>query len=206
MGDVYATLPRRHQLFVDAFVACGVGTEALRAIGFKGKAANCASSKLMALPQIRTAVKERTDEHIAAAGITVVKTLKQLAAVLHFDPRKLVDAHGNPLPLHELPNDSAAAIGSVDIEEEDGKRRYKYRLRNVDAARLTLTYLGMLSERHEHTGFRGGPIETKDVSEPSELDRARRVAFLLAAGMREVKSNGHAVVSEDDESAPAGSR
>lgn len=215
MSD-YAKLPRRHQLFVDAFVQCGVGTQALRQIGFKGKAPNCAASKLMALPQIRAALKERTDEHIAAAGITPNRTLTQLAACLHFDPRELVDKDGTPLPLHRLSDRVAAAIGSVEIEERtEGEganratvRRYKYRARSVEAHRLTLQYLHLLSDHYEHTGFRGGPIVTKDLSEPSELDRARRVAFLLAAGMREVKSNGHAPVESGDEteSAPAGSR
>lgn len=48
---------------------------------------------------------------------------------------------------------------------------------------LAMKHLGMFIERHEVTGKDGGPIAVADVS---ELEIARRVAFLLDRGVRAI--------------------
>ena len=45
-----------------------------------------------------------------------------------------------------------------------------------------MKYLGLLSERVEHTGKDGGPIQIEDKTPLSDFERARRLAFILTSG------------------------
>jgi hypothetical protein len=64
-----------------------------------------------------------------------------------------------------------------------GERRLKNR--NL---KLAMQYLGLFIERHEVTGKDGGPIE---VANATELEIARRVAFILERGARVIEHKEH---------------
>jgi hypothetical protein len=48
-----------------------------------------------------------------------VNVLRQVYRILMMDPRRLVDDNGAPIPLRELPDDVAAAIQAVEIEDQE---------------------------------------------------------------------------------------
>jgi len=165
----YLKLRRRHQIFVDAMVSEGVGTKAMIATGFKGKRPDVAASKLLARPEIRAAIEERKAEAIAAIGVTHLRTLRELVAVAYFNPKALLNAEtGELLPVHEWPDDAAAAIIGCDIEQlfaGKGKDReaigqvVKPRAApKVEALKLLMQYQKMLVEKHEHSGPGGKPL------------------------------------------------
>lgn len=54
----------------------------------------------------------------------------------------------------------------------------------LDAAKAAAPYVHQRLAAVEHTGKDGGPIQHEDVS---DLEAARRVAFLLTQGVRHVK-------------------
>lgn len=108
--------------------------------------------------------------------------------------------------LEALPREHAAAIQELTIESytEDGEpsledqahggglrrpgsrqvKRVKFKLHSKPAALAELRKHHE-PQRHEHTGADGNPIETKDVTErPSDLEIARRLAFLLSQATR----------------------
>lgn len=71
-GDVksaYASLKRRSQRFVDAYMLGLNGSEAMRKAGFKGRRPAIAASKLLALPSVRAAVEERRAVLCEAVGL-----------------------------------------------------------------------------------------------------------------------------------------
>jgi phage terminase small subunit len=99
--------------------------------------------------------------------------------------------------LRDLAPEDAAAIKTivVDTYVEGGGEE----AREVKRVRLELhDKRGALAElrrhhepdRHEHTGKDGRPIETADVTEMSELEVARRIAFLLAKAARATIAGG----------------
>ncbi len=180
--SAYAKLRRRRQKFVDAYVDTGVGAEAMRRIGFKGKAPRIAACKLLALPDIKAAVEERTEQAIAEAGVRTVRVLQEIARVAHFNPKHLRGPDGKLLKMHELPDEVAAAISSEEFDAAGNLVKYRTHPKN-EANRLLLQYLKVLVEQHEHAGVDGAPIEMRDVG-GNDLNVARRIAFLLASGLR----------------------
>lgn len=144
-----------------------------------------------------------TEKAIEKLAITKEAVLAELAKIGFADIRKAVSWRGNltretdnpdggdVLVIREVTNqqvrlidsdqiddDTAAAIaevrqsptGGLSIKLHDKKGAL------VDIARLC----GYLSEKHEHTGKDGGPIQTEEVSARDEINR--RIAGLVTRG------------------------
>ena len=148
----------------------------------------------MAKPGLKEAIKDRTEQAIAKAGVRQVRVLEEIAAVAFLDPGELFDDEDALRKVKEMTPGVRRALLALEVEElfegrgesrERTGRLHKIKLQpKIEALKLLGQYLKMFKEMHEHAGPNGGPIETKDVSELSDLDRARRVAFLLAQGLR----------------------
>lgn len=91
---------------------------------------------------------ERTDKIAADADITQDRVLKEIARIGLFDPRKLFDNTGRPLPVTELDDDVAAAIAGIKVrqiagDEDDVGAVIEYKLANKnDALEKLMKYLG----------------------------------------------------------------
>ncbi len=212
MISAYSKLRRRRQLFVDAYVKCGVGADAYRVLVPESKRPDQQASRLLADPQVRAAIAERTEEAIARAGVRQVRVFEELAAIAFADVAELYDEEGNLLSLKEMPARARAMIQAIDCEEllaGVGESRKPYGIARkvrthskVEALKLLGQHLKLWVERHEHAGPNGGPIPVKETSELSELDMARRVAFLLARGLQ---LQGASAAGDPDSGNPAGS-
>lgn len=191
--SAYSSLPRRRRKFVDAYLRLGVGRDAYLAVYGQVKQPDACASRLLADAAVAAAVAEREKRAMENAGITRTRAWMEVRRVAFFDHRKLVDENGDPRQLHELDEDTAAAIAGIDIEElfaGRGEDRVqigvlkKYRAWNKnEALKMILQAYGALLDRHELSGPNGGPIPIDPAGELSDLDRARRIAFLLARGL-----------------------
>lgn len=142
-----------------------------------------------------------------AAGVVSAKimdlqeVLEELSKLGRSDIRNCIVRGDNPgdviASIEDLAPEHSAAIKSLTIDTHfEGKgedavevRRVKVELHDKRGA------LHELRQHHEptkhvHTGEDGGPIETKDVTERDPLDVARRIAFLLKLGERELEKGG----------------
>lgn len=95
--------------------------------------------------------------------------------------------------LQDLPDEHAATVKSFTVERyvegagDDARevKRIKFELHDKRGALRDLgQHHKLFTEKHEHTGKDEGPIEVKDVTEMSELELARRIAFTLERGAR----------------------
>lgn len=85
--------------------------------------------------------------------ISTERILQERARLSFFDVRKLFDSNGSPIPVHELDDDSAAAIAGLEVVEQfDGNgedRKFvgylkKYKLADKGASLTALEkHLGM---------------------------------------------------------------
>jgi phage terminase small subunit len=182
--QAYLKLKRRQQRFVDAYVECGVGKDAFLAIMPKSKRPDDGAWNLLCLPEIKQAVAERTEVAIAKAGVRLVRILEEAANLAQFNPKDLRDAEGKLIPMKDLPRHVAAAIASEEFDENGVLRKYRTYPKN-ESIKLLLQHLGALIERHEHTGKDGAPIQTE---EKSDLEKARRIAFMLTQGIRSAQA------------------
>lgn len=194
--SAYGKLRRRHQLFVDAFVRMGVATDAYREVyGQDVKRADVSAAKVMARPEVKEAVAERTEQAIARVGVRKLRVFEELARIAFSDLGDFYNPDGSLKGIHDIPAAARAALQGLEVDElfeSDGEggrvkvgRRPKIRTHSKnEALKLLGQHLHLFADRHEHSGPNGGPIPVKDESELSEVDIARRVAFLLAQGYR----------------------
>ena len=66
----------------------------------------------------RSAIDQATSDLAKRIGISAERVLRERARLAFFDPRKLLDKDGAPIPLQDLDDDTAAAIAGMDVLEE----------------------------------------------------------------------------------------
>lgn len=190
--SAYAKLRRRRQVFVDAYVKAGVGADAMRAISPLIKRPDVAASKMLANAEVKAAIAERTAQAIARAGAREVRVIEELCHLAFFDPGELQDENGHFLPLNKLKPEVRRALHSIDIEDQfEGagearrlvSRRHKYKGTTKEGAlKILLQYMKALPDQVQVSSPSGGPLEINH--QISDLEKARRIAFLLTMGLR----------------------
>lgn len=157
----YDRLTWRAKRFVDCLVDLegpgrgkGRGADAMREIGFTGKRPKQAAWKLMQRPGVRAAIDERRALVAQRAGLSADKVINTILETMDRcrQAEPVHDRSGNP----------------VLIENAEGKLvpAYVFDAKGVlKGAELLGGYLKMFTQKHEHTGPGGGPIQTQHVDE-----------------------------------------
>jgi phage terminase small subunit len=110
---------QRKIAFAHAFLVNGRNiTQAAISAGFKAKTAAQQGSRLLKSVQVQQIIEEANRKAAAIAGLSVERTLKEVARLAYADPRKLYDESGNLIPIHQLDDDTAATVASIEVEEE----------------------------------------------------------------------------------------
>ena len=177
--SAYAKLRRRRQIFVDAYVECGNASEAIRRAGYRGKNADVVGPEYVANKQVQAAIAERTEEAIAKAGARHLKLIEELCTLAYARLSQIRGEDGKPLDFAKLPAQLLAACESIEFEADGRVKRLK--LAKTQGLRMLGEIMKAFPQVHEHSGRGGGPIETREVS---DLEKARRIAYLLELGMR----------------------
>lgn len=73
------------------------------------------ASELAADSKVRGRVQELLQKAAAANEVTVDRVVKELARLAFFDIRQLVNPDGTPRPLHDLDDDTAAAVSGLEV-------------------------------------------------------------------------------------------
>lgn len=127
-----ARLTSKQEAFALAVFKGSSATAAYRAVydtsGTAPKTINEAASRLMKNSKIVTRLAELRAPAIRKAELSVERTLKEIARLAYSDPRALYDDRGNLKPVHELDDDTAATIASVEVEQAFAGRGKKRRL------------------------------------------------------------------------------
>lgn len=149
-------LSHKQRCFVDEYLIDLNATQAAIRAGYSAKTAQEQSSRLLSNVMVKAAVAARMKDREKRTGIEQDRVLKELARLAFFDIRRLYDADGNPIPIHKLDDDTAAAVAGLDIMEEyEGygeDRKFigytkKYKLTDKTAnLTLAMRHLGMLKD------------------------------------------------------------
>lgn len=161
-----------HERFVHEYLKDSNGTRAFLAIKphVKESTATVEASKLLRIPRIAEAIRNAQAEAIAKVqkdtGITLERTLREIARLAYFHAGRLFDAKGNPLAVTELDDDTAAVIAGLDVLEEfegAGKDRVfvgyvkKWKLADKHGALdMLMKELGGYSKDNEQAGKAAG--------------------------------------------------
>lgn len=115
-------LTGRQAAFVAEYLKDKNATQAAIRAGYSPATARQTAAENMTKPVIADAIKAATDEMLAKVqeetGITLSRTLREIARIGYFDPRKLFRPDGSPLPINELDDETAAALAGIEVLEE----------------------------------------------------------------------------------------
>lgn len=203
--SAYAKLRRRRQLFVDAYVKCGVGADAYRELVPESKRPDQQASRLLANPDVRAAIAERTEQAVTRAGLRHAKFVEEVCTLAFARLSDMRNEQGKRRAFKDLPEGLLAAAESIEFGPNGQVKRI--RIAKISGLNMLGTLLRALPQVHEHTGASGGPIETKETGELSDLDRARRIAYILHQGLREAATKPNTPLSPDsdpDDDEPSG--
>lgn len=110
-------LTAKQQRFVEEYPVDFNASAAARRAGYSVKTAASIGYELLRKPEIQEAIRKQTEKLAKRAEITVDRVLAELGALAFSDQRKFFDEDGNLLPIHELDDETAAAIASFEVEE-----------------------------------------------------------------------------------------
>lgn len=108
----------RKNLFIEAYCANGGNaTQAAITAGYSAKTADQQGSRLLKDVKVSAEIAERAQSVARIVGLTTERTLQEVARLAYSDVRKLFKADGTLKPIHELTDDEAAAVASVEIDD-----------------------------------------------------------------------------------------
>lgn len=153
-GTSKASAEERRAQFVEAYISNGGNaTDAAIQAGYSAKTADQQGSRLLKDVKVAAMLESRRAQVCTRLEISTERILQERARLAFFDVRKLFDSHGGPVPIHELDDDSAAAIAGLEVVEQfegSGEDRKfvgylkKYKLADKGASLTALEkHLGM---------------------------------------------------------------
>lgn len=139
--------------FVQQYLIDKNATQAAIRAGYSARTASSAGERLLRNVEIWQAIERGVSDLAGRLGITAERVLLERSRLAFFDPRKLFNKDGSPIPVQELDDGTAAAIAGlevVEIWEGSGEDRHfvgylkKYKLANKDSNLVALDkYLGL---------------------------------------------------------------
>lgn len=115
-------LTAKQEAFALAYVKLKNASAAYREVYGKGgmtaKTLNEAASRLLANGKVSARVAAFALKVEERAGLSIERTLREVARLSYFDPRKLYRDDGNVKRPDEWDDDTAAAVGGIDVSEE----------------------------------------------------------------------------------------
>lgn len=156
-GTSKVSAEQRRLAFVEAYLSNGGNaTQAAIDAGYSPHSAERQGIRMTRDVRVAALLDKRRTEVFDNLKITTERILLERARLAFFDPRKLLDKDGNPIPLHLLDDDTAAVIAGMDVVETGGKDGVsvfkKYRLADKNASLTSLEkQRGMYREDNEQS-------------------------------------------------------
>lgn len=110
-------LTAQQQLFVDEYIIDLNGTQAAIRAGYAESSARATASRLLTIDNIQDAIAEARKEQQKRTQITADRVLLEVARLAMYDPRKFFNDSGDLLSIHDLDDDTAAALAGMDVME-----------------------------------------------------------------------------------------
>lgn len=111
----HSSLNDRQAAFVREYLLDKNATQAAIRAGYSPKTAKEMGCENLTKPHIIEAVNAGLMDLAAQVGITSVMVLRERKRIAFFDPRRLFDSDGTPIPIQDLDDDTAASITGLDV-------------------------------------------------------------------------------------------
>lgn len=161
-------LNAKQRRFVEEYLSDLNATQAAIRAGYSAKTAGAMGFALLKKLEIANAIQEAMQKRSEKTGITAERVLAELARLSFADIRKIFTEDGQLRPVHELPEEVAASISSVEVVTsrvpggEPTEVEYTSKIKFWDkrgSLELLGKHLKLFTDKTEVTGPGGGPIE-----------------------------------------------
>lgn len=143
----------KQQRFVDEYLKDLNATQAAIRAGYSAKTAYAIAEKLLRKAEIQEAIQAAMKARSKRTEVTQDRVLQELARIAFFDPRKMFHGDGSPKSIHELDDDTAAAVSGLDVvnignSEVGIGQVLKYKVADKGAALTNaMRHLGMFNDK-----------------------------------------------------------
>jgi phage terminase small subunit len=177
----------KQRRFVAEYLIDLNATQAAIRAGYSERTAKQQGSRLLTYADIAAEVESRRAALATKAELQRSEVLAEYRKIAFQDIRRAFNENGSLKPIHELDDDTVAAIAGLEVSEITVGETVVGHLKKVKLSdkRSALDSLAKFQgwsapDKHELTGKDGGPIETSDISGLTPVERAQRLAAILA--------------------------
>ena len=137
--------------FIREFAKTGNRTQSAIAAGYSPHSAVVTGSKLSLDPRVKAELAKIDVREDKKYALSQSKVLEQLSRMAFSDPRHFFDEQGNPVPIHLLSDDAAAALQGFETDVVGGGTvRSKYKLVDRGAAiERAMRHLGLFEKDNQ---------------------------------------------------------
>jgi phage terminase small subunit len=182
-------LTPKQEAFCQRYIELGNATEAYRlaydADGMKPASISRKAFELLENVKITAYITDLKARQLKRHDVTVDRVLAEYAKLAFLDVRKAFDANGVLLPIHELDDDTAAAISGLEVDKKVSKMTdengepmveshlHKIKLSDKKGALDSLAKtLGMFSDGNVSVNVNTQPLPEQDKSLLAEYAKA----------------------------------
>ena len=170
-------LKERQIKFVEEYLKdLNASAAAIRA-GYSKKYAGVNADKLLKNTKIKASIQTAIEARAKRTEITQDRVLLEIARLAFNDPRKAFDENGALKPIQEWPDEVAAAVSSIKINEiTDSEGNHIGETKEIKfwdkgkQIELAGRHLGMWNDKLTLGGDKNNPILTKTLTD-TELER-----------------------------------
>lgn len=163
-------LTEKQLRFIEHYVIEQNATQAALKAGYAQASAGQKGHQLLKHPQVGPEIRRRLADLSERHGIDAERVLLEVKRLATSDVRRLFNEHGQLKPPHELDDDTAAAVSSIEVVaraggvDEHGNTiiEYVHKIKFWDknsALEKAGRNQGLFPTKLEHTGKDGAPLE-----------------------------------------------
>lgn len=188
---------RQQEVFVQEYLKDLNGTQAAIRAGYSAATARQIGSRLLRDPRIQAAVDAARKVHLAKlqadSGISLERTLKEIARLAFFDARKLYDADGKPIPINLLDDDTAAAIAGLKVVTKGNAEMGFGEITEYKVSEKKGALDMLMKNLGGYEADNKTEVKVEDATQGKSANEiARRLAFALHKGLQASQQGGSA--------------
>jgi len=177
--------------FVQEYLIDLNATQAAIRCGYSPRTAGSQGGRLLKDVEISKAIDAAIQDRRDAAKVSAERIMEEADILALGEIGEILDFTGDTVclkPANQISEHGRRLLSAVKVKRTFVKGEHgmepvevlEFKLWDKPAAiRLALQHRGKLTEKHEHTGKDGGPIETKDVTDP-KAELAMKLAAIAA--------------------------
>ncbi|QEL18730.1 terminase small subunit [Limnoglobus roseus] len=155
------TLTPKQQRFIEEYLIDLNATQAAIRAGYSEKTAKAIGHENLTKPDIQAALTEARQRITERTEITQDRVLKEYSRLAFLDIRKAFDEEGRLKPIHDLDDDTAAAICGVEAEDlYEGRGESREHVGRLHKIKLS-DKRGALDSIARHLGMFNDSLELK---------------------------------------------